>query len=51
MTQTPPEAPRPKTSHLRRAATVVILGFIGGLATSLGRTAGAELPDWLQLLL
>jgi hypothetical protein len=51
MTQTAPEAPQRKTSRLRRIAAVVILGFIGGIATSLGRTAGAELPDWLQLLL
>ncbi|MFD8060921.1 MULTISPECIES: hypothetical protein [Streptomyces] len=51
MTQTAPEAPQRKTSRLRRAAAVVILGFIGGIATGLGSTAGAELPNWLQLLL
>ncbi|MFP8941698.1 hypothetical protein ACLIYM_09710 [Streptomyces fenghuangensis] len=51
MNQTAPEAPQRKTSRLRRVAAVVILGFIGGIATGLGRTAGAELPDWLQLLL
>ncbi|MFJ4624684.1 hypothetical protein [Streptomyces sp. NPDC088812] len=51
MTQTIPQAPQRKTSRLRRAAAVVILGFIGGIATGLGRIAGAEFPDWLQLLL
>ncbi|WP_329568727.1 hypothetical protein [Streptomyces sp. NBC_01361] len=51
MTQTAPEAPQRKTSRLRRTAAVVILGFIGGIATGLGRTAGAELLDWVQLLL
>ncbi|MEV7003308.1 hypothetical protein AB0N62_37355 [Streptomyces sp. NPDC093982] len=51
MTQTAPRAPQRKTPRLRRTAAVVILGFIGGIATGLGRTAGAELSAWLQLLL
>lgn len=51
MNQTAPEAPQRKTFRLRRAAAVVILGFVGGIATELGRAAGAELPNWLQLLL
>ncbi|MGW5136187.1 hypothetical protein [Streptomyces sp. NPDC004135] len=51
MTQTASEAPQRKTSRLRRAAAVVILGFMGGIATGLGRIAGAEIWDWLKLLL
>lgn len=51
MTQTAPEAPQRKNSRLRRTAAVVILGFIGGIATGLGTAAGSALPDWLHLLL
>jgi hypothetical protein len=51
MNQTAFEASQRKTSRLRRAAAVVTLGFLGGIATGLGRTAGAELLGWLQSLL
>ncbi|MFI2215190.1 hypothetical protein [Streptomyces sp. NPDC020141] len=51
MNQTAPEASQRKTSRLRSTAAVVILGFIDGIASALGRTAGAILPDWLLLLL
>jgi hypothetical protein len=51
MTQTASEAPQRKTFRLRRAAAVVILGFMGGIATGLGRVAGAEIWDWLKLRL
>ncbi|WP_179499957.1 hypothetical protein [Streptomyces sp. WZ.A104] len=48
MTQTAPEAP---SEDLPPPPRVIVLGFIGGIATGLGRTAGAGSPGWLQSLL
>ncbi|MFE6540468.1 hypothetical protein ACFVGP_03340 [Streptomyces rochei] len=50
MDQTVFEAPKRKMSRLRRAAAALTLAFLGGIATALGRIAGAEVLYWLQAL-